>query len=127
MAEIEAFRSSLDDETLAMIDCLRGIAGSAHPALVESIKWNAPNFALGDMDCITLGVERKGGVRLVLHRGAKPRSDAGFSFEDPDGLAKWPSSDRGVMVWRDLASITRDEPKVAQLCRRWVEHISPDA
>ncbi len=62
--DIEGFRSVLDGETLAMIDRLREIVAASHPSLNEQIKWNAPSFAVGGDDRITLGVERKGGVRL---------------------------------------------------------------
>ncbi len=120
MPSVEEYRRSLDGDTRAMIDRLRAIVASAHPGLVEGIKWNAPSFALADADRITLGVERSGGVRLVLHRGATPRSNAGFSFSDDEGLAKWPAPDRGVIVWRRLAEIERDAASLASLCRRWI-------
>lgn len=124
MPSIDLFRSGLDADTLDMIDRLRAIVAAANPDLVERIKWNAPSFAIGDDDRITLGVERKGGVRLVLHRGAKPRQDPGFSFADIDGLADWPAADRGVIVWRDIAAIDRMAPALTRLCRRWLQQLA---
>jgi hypothetical protein len=121
---IDLFRSKLDADTLGMIDRLRAIVTAANPDLVERIKWNAPSFAIGDDDRITLGVERKGGVRLVLHRGSKPRQDHGFSFADVDGLADWPSRDRGVIVWRDIAAIDQMAPALTWLCRRWIQQVA---
>ena len=104
-----------------MVDVLRGIVAAAHPDLSERIKWNAPSFAIGGDDRITLGLERKGGVRLVLHRGAKARAPADFRFDDRDGLATWPSADRGVVVFADEAAIERQRPALSALCRRWIE------
>lgn len=124
MQSIHRFRSELDADTLGMIDRLRAIITAANPDLVERIKWNAPSFAIGDDDRITLGVERKGGVRLVLHRGAKPRHDPGFSFDDVDGLATWPSADRGVIVWQNVAAIDETELALRRLCRRWIEQVT---
>lgn len=124
MSSIDLFRSTLDPDTLGMIDRLRAIVVAANPDLVEHIKWNAPSFAIGDDDRITLGVERKGGLRLVLHRGAKPRRDVGFSFDDVDGLADWPSADRGVIVWRNLAAIDQMTPALILLCRRWIQQVA---
>jgi hypothetical protein len=124
--DIEGFRSALDGETLAMIDRLREIVASSHPSLIEQIKWNAPSFAVGGDDRITLGVERKGGVRLVLHRGAKLRPAEGFSFDDTAQLAKWPAADRGVMIWKDVASIDRVASQLKLICRRWIEQVGDD-
>ena len=123
MRTIQEFRNQLDGATLQMIDRLREIVAASHPSLVERFKWNAPSFAVGDEDRITLGVERKGGVRLVLHRGARPRDSSDFSFDDTDGLAEWPAGDRGVIVWRDLAAIEQVQEPLALLCRRWVEQV----
>ena len=123
MPSIEAFRAGLDPETLRTVDRLRTIIAAAHPGLVERIKWNAPSFALGDDDLVTLGLERRGGIRLVLHRGAKPKDPAGFAFDDPAGLARWPEVDRGVMVFQDLAAVEASAEAVGDLCARWVARV----
>ena len=118
---IDAFRQTLDHDTLAMIDALRGIVAGSHASLTERIKWNAPSFAVGDDDRITLGIERKGGVRIVLHRGAKPKDAAGFHFDDKAKLAKWPAPDRGVILFKDGAAIDAGRDALTDLCRRWID------
>lgn len=123
MDDVEAFRSRQHGETLAMIDRLRGIVAAANPALVERIKWNAPSFAIVDDDRITLGVAPKGGVRLVLHRGVKPKPLDGFAFDDPDGLAKWSAPDRGVIAWKTLAEIDATADALSRLCARWIAQV----
>ncbi len=124
MSPIEAFRAGLDSETLATVDRLRTIVAGAHPDLVERIKWNAPSFALGEDDLITLGLERRGGVRLVLHRGAKPKDLAGFAFDDPAGLARWPAADRGVAVFQTPDTVERQAEALRDLCARWVQRVA---
>ncbi|NBB17131.1 DUF1801 domain-containing protein [Caulobacter sp. SLTY] len=121
MSPIDTYRATLDPDTLAMVDALRGLAAAAGPALNERIKWNAPSFAIGDEDRITLGLERKGGVRVVLHRGAKAKDSAGFDFPDPDKLARWPASDRGVLTFATLAEIEMKRPALGELFARWLE------
>ena len=116
---VEAYRATLAPAVLAMVDRLRGLAAGAHPGLTERIKWNAPSFALGDEGRITLGLERKGGVRAVLHRGAKAKSD-GFAFAEPDGLAAWPAPDRGVLTFASLDEIEARADAVAGLFARWL-------
>jgi hypothetical protein len=117
---IDDFRRSLDEQTLRTVDALRNIIAAAHPELTEHVKWNAPSFALAGQDRITLGVERRGGVRVVLHRGAKPKDAANFIFSDPAGLANWPTGDRGVIVFRDSAQVADMREQLRDLCTRWL-------
>ncbi len=92
----------------------------AGPNLVESIKWNAPNFAQDGEDRITLGVERKGGVRAVLHRGAAKGGEA-IAFEDNDGLARWPTPDRGVLTFADRDAVESRRDALVKLFARWLD------
>lgn len=120
VADVERFREALNVGVLQTIDAIRAIVAHSHPGLKEGIKWNAPSFKLGDDDLITLGLERSGGVRVVLHRGAKLKAVDGFHFDDPDGLARWPSPDRGVIVFRDQADVAQRADALSNLCSRWL-------
>ena len=117
--DVEGFRAGLDSDTLAAIDALRALVVAADGSVEERIKWNAPSFAKGGDDRITLGIERKGGVRAVLHRGAKPKVDD-FSFDDPDRLAKWPAPDRGVLTFADADAVTAKGDALKDLFARWI-------
>lgn len=119
-SSVEAFRCNLDEDALSMVDALRAIISSAHSDLAESIKWNAPNFTLAGEDRITLGLERKGSVRVVIHRGAKPKDAQPFAFDDPARLAKWPAPDRGVVVFKDRADVDAHAMVLRDLCARWL-------
>lgn len=121
MAEqtVEQYRHGLDAGTRAAVDALRDIALDAHPGLDERIKWNAPSFALGGEDRITLGVAPKGGVRVVLHRGARPKEDA-FRFADEGGLARWPAPDRGVIQFADAGEVEARREALRDLFARWL-------
>lgn len=116
---VDEWRGKCAPEALAAIDALRDMARAAGPALVESIKWNAPSFALDGEDRITLGVERKGGVRAVLHRGAA-KAEGDFSSLDTDGLAAWPSPDRGVLTFADEAAVECHRHEITALFGRWL-------
>ena len=120
-AAVEEFRAGLDPVTLETVDARRGIAAATHPELAERIKWNAPSFAIGDEDRITLGIERKGGVRVVLHRGAKPKDADGFQFTDEARLAKWPTPDRGVMQFADAREVGARRDALHELFTRWLD------
>lgn len=124
MATVQDFLRGLDADTRPIVEQLRAIVASAAPSLSERIKWNAPSFALGDDDLITLGLERRGGVRLVLHRGAKPKDVSGFHFDDPAGLARWAAPDRGVLVFQSPDDVEARSELLRDLCRRWVQAVA---
>lgn len=46
----------------------------AVPDVVESVKWNSPNYALAD-DFATINLRRDDAVQLILHTGAKPKPE----------------------------------------------------
>ncbi|WP_420478466.1 DUF1801 domain-containing protein [Brevundimonas sp. FT23028] len=117
---VETWLDALSPENRTLIDRLRDLVTAAAPDLTETIKWNAPSFADGDQDRVTLGIERKGGARLVLHRGAAVRAPSGFAVEDPERLAKWPSSDRGVATFADLSAVEAKAADLEDLIHRWI-------
>ena len=123
---VESYRATLAPDILAAVDRLRALAVAAHPGLTEQIKWNAPSFALAGEDRITLGVAPRGGVRVVLHRGAKATDAADFRFDDPDRLAAWPAPDRGVLTFRDDGEIAAKSAAVQDLFARWLAATAPD-
>lgn len=118
--DISGFLDTLDEGPRKTIETLRAIVRRAHPDIEEGFKWNAPNFTLNGQDRITLGIVRNGGVRIVLHRGSKPQALNGFTFDDPEGLMKWPEADRGVLILKDDADAARVEDKLVALCTRWL-------
>lgn len=120
MSEVDQWRADCAPDALAIVDALRALIRDGGPGLVETIKWNAPNFAQGGQDRITLGLERDGSVRAVLHRGAA-KQDGGFVFEDCAGLAKWPSPDRGVMKFKSVEAVNGIRAELVDLFSRWLE------
>ena len=77
-----------------MINVLRQAILAADPAIVETEKWNSPNFVFNGVDRVTLRVHPKGGVQVIFHRGTAKRLDvADFHFDDPS-LTELPKSVR---------------------------------
>lgn len=77
------------------------------------MKWNAPSYA----DRVTMRLHPGPRVELVLHRGAKPRELAGFTFDDPGGRVAWAAPDRGVVVLTGPADL---DDGLTDLVRRWL-------
>ena len=118
---VERYLRSLPPATRELVDAVRDIIRQSHPGLTEHIKWNAPSFCHRGEDRITMGIERKGGVRIVLHRGARATDNADFAFPDPEGLARWPAPDRGVILIADRAVAAQQRDAMTALFRRWIE------
>ncbi|MBP7335526.1 DUF1801 domain-containing protein [Niveispirillum sp.] len=118
--DVEAFLDDLSPQARQVAHGLRALIRAVHPGLTEQVKWNAPSFALDGQDLLTLGVQRDGTIRLVLHRGAKVKDNDGFHVDDPLKLAQWPAPDRGVVIVRDAAALAAMEVGLTDLVRRWV-------
>jgi hypothetical protein len=120
-AQIGAFRATLDPNALATVDALRSLIMAIDQPLVEEFKWNAPSFRLEDEHRVTLGIERDGSVRMVLHRGVSQKDTQDFEFRDPLKLAHWPAKDRGVLKFRSLQDVTSQRDVLKSLVSRWLE------
>lgn len=120
MSDVDEYRLGLRPPLLAMVDALRNIVHGSYDGLNERIKWNAPSFAIGDEDRITLGIARNGAVRMVLHRGAKAKDSSDYRFDDHNRLASWVASDRGVIMFADIAEIEAKNAALSDLCSRWL-------
>ena len=122
MSNVEAFIAAMEP-TLAReaVAAVRRLVLAAHEGVTEHIKWNGPSFCHGGDDRITVGLDRTGAVRVVLHRGAKVKDASNFVFEDEDGLVKWAARDRGVVMFADLADVEARGVAFSRLAHRWIE------
>ena len=100
-----------------LIEELRAAVLAADPRIVENVKWNSPNFTLDGQDRVTLRANPKGGVQVILHRGAK-KADGDFRIDDPSGRLTWPSNDRAILAVTEPG----DADLVTDLVRRWTAH-----
>lgn len=119
--QVDAYLAGLDGEAKAITALLRTLALGARGDVTEHIKWNAPSFCVEGDDRITLGLERSGGVRVVLHRGAKAKDMAGFRFADESGLVRWAAADRGVLMFRTEAEVAGHHEVLRDLFARWLD------
>ena len=116
---IDTYLNNLVPDARQMIEALRTIVRTALPNAVETLKWNAPSFAVDGEDRVSLGLGRKGEARLVLHRGAKRRTLINLTAVDQTALASWPAPDRGVVTFRDLEAVRARQAELIGLCSRW--------
>lgn len=122
--------SRLDDSATAHVDAMghprreqieraRRAVLDADERLVESVKWNAPSYAI-DEHLVTLRLRPGDRIEVILHRGARVRSDTVVPVLDDDHL-EWRAPDRAVRV---LAP--GDDPAVlTPLVERWLAAVAP--
>ena len=123
-ASVAEFLDALSPQRRSEAEALRSIVTAAHPGLVETIKWNSPNYSLGDTDLLTMNVPRSGALRLILHRGTSHAEDKGAAPEfdsDPTGLLTWHSNIRASlrMPASDAPASAHDD--MVAVVRAWVE------
>ena len=102
-----------------LVVALRAAILAADPQLEENVKWNSPNFSHNGEDRVTLRLNPKGGVQVILHRGAK-KLDSAFELDDPTGELEWRGHDRAILSVVDEDDATRLAPKLTELVARWI-------
>ena len=101
---------------------LTAIIAAALPEATQGIKWNAPSFAVGGRDLVTLNLPPTGGqVRVIFHRGAKATDTRTGNrlLPDPDPRLTWPSDQRAIACFNEGAPVDADF--LARTCRAWVD------
>ena len=102
-----------------LIAVLRAAIMDADPRIEENVKWNSPNFSIDGTDRVTLRLNPKGGVQVILHRGAK-KDDSSFGVDDPTGELEWRGHDRAILSVADEADAHRVAPQLTELVARWI-------
>jgi hypothetical protein len=114
------FMATLEHVRRDEIDVLRAAISGVDADLVEKIKWNAPSFGYGADDRVTLRLQPRDCLDIVLHRGVAKRSDV-FEFDDFTGLVDWKTTDRGVIRISDRAMLDARLPDIVALVSAWLE------
>ncbi len=113
---------ALDPEQRAQVEDYRSVIRRACPSAIETIKWNAPSYALDGEHRVTFNVvNRARRVQLVLHLGVGRRETKGAPpvMVDPFELVEWISDIRGVLGFTTRAELAAHEGEVEQILRAW--------
>jgi len=117
---VDAFMEALDHPRKGDVEEVRRLILSADAGITEQVKWNAPSFCIGGDDRITLRLQPRNQVQVIFHRGAKAKSAEGFTFADPDKLAKWMAPDRGMVDFKESADLSARKAAFLDMVRRWI-------
>lgn len=118
---VDDWMAGFDHPAKAGVERLRRLLLAAHEGLGEHIKWNGPSFRHQGDDRITIGLDPKGAIRVILHRGVKVKEAEGFAFDDPSGLIRWAAPDRGVITLKDAQAVEAHAGALSDIAHRWIE------
>lgn len=122
-AAVTAFLEALDHPLKAEIVAVRADILALDPAIGEGIKWKAPTFRARD-DFATVNLRSTETLQLILHLGAKVRSDPPkLAIDDPAGLLKWLAKDRAMATLGAGAAFEASRPPFAALLRQWLTYV----
>jgi hypothetical protein len=117
---VAVYLDGVPEPTRAALTELCRIIASSDPRVRAEIKWNAPSFAIDD-HFATTGVLKGGGVRLVLHTGARRRTAAKkIVIDDPEKLLDWRDADRAIAVFADARDVQQQERALGVILDEWI-------
>ena len=111
-------------EMLEQVNALRKLITDTEPSVVESLKWNAPNFSIGGEDRLTLNLMNKEGkLKLILHMGSAKKENKNGQpvLADDHGLVQWNSDIRGMITFADVKDINSKIQALQQVIVAWLK------
>ena len=121
-SEVTTFLDKLKHPLRKEIDEVRAIILSSGAGLEENIKWNGPNYSVGEDDRVTMRIQPSKQIQLVLHRGAKvlkqPKSKL---IDDSSNLLDWKGNDRAVISLKSMDDIKSAKKTLGIIVKKWVE------
>lgn len=121
---VTAFMRDLDHPRKRDIEAVRQILLGVAPEIHEGIKWNGPSFRTKDYFA-TVFLRDTDRVRLILHRGAKPKADSarGMRLADPAGLVEWLAKDRCFVTVGKGRDIAVRRAALEAIVREWLRQL----
>lgn len=88
----------------------------------EDIKWNGPNYSIGENDRITMRIQPpKKQTQLIFHRGAKKQAQP----TDPliaskSKLLQWKENDRAIIAFQSSKEIENGTADLKEIITEWI-------
>ena len=119
--EVTLFLDHLNHPLRSDIEALRLLILSADDRLVESIKWNAPNYGIGGEDRITMRIQPPRQIQVIFHRGAKKLDQPSTRIiEDKARLLVWKENDRAVATFKTLTDMEKSRRDFVKIIQDWI-------
>ncbi len=121
--DVATYMEQLQHPLVDAVEILRAILGGIDSRVVESIKWNAPSYAIGD-HFATMNLHHPERVQVVLHGGARPRGDlASLAIADPSKMLSWAAPDRATVDFAHVKEIEAQRQAFEAILRQWIAQV----
>lgn len=122
-SEVTEFLDTLNHPFREEIEYLRSCILSADKQLTENIKWNGPNYCVGDADRITMRIQPPAKqVQLIFHRGAKKQGQpADKLISNKSKLLTWKENDRAIITFKSLQDIEQAKEELTAIVQEWIK------
>lgn len=118
--EVTQFLDALNHPFRQDIEAVRKIIFDVREDLTENIKWNGPNYRVGDEDRVSMKVLPAKSFYLIFHIGAKVKAEPKERLLSEDyKLLTWKSNDRAVLDFKTPADFEKAKPYLSQLVKNW--------
>lgn len=124
---VDDYLAALQHPQKAELEAVRAVVMSADPSIHEGVKWNAPSFWRGEWFA-TFHLRARGGLMLIIHRGAKARSAEPTPYvEDPEEVLQWITNDRCSVMFESMTAVQQKAAPLRAAIKRWVKRMAADA
>ncbi len=120
--EVTTFLDKLNHPFRQEIEAVRNVILNAQPGLSENIKWNGPNYSIGNQDRITMNIQPpKKQVLIIFHCGAKTREQPKERLvQDPSSILTWKGNDRCIATFRSMDDISEKKNALTNIVQEWI-------
>lgn len=121
--EVSAFLDAMNHPLREEIERLRHLIMNATPGLSENIKWNGPNYCVGENDRITMKIQPPKQIQLIFHRGAKKQDQPKDKIiSSTSKLLTWKENDRAIAAFKNSAEIEAGKEELKTIVDAWIKN-----
>jgi hypothetical protein len=123
-ASVDALLAARAHPLGAELQALRRIILEADERIRESVKWNAPSYAIEE-HFATFNLRRDDRLQIILHTGAKKRAEKlAVRIDEPALTLEWLDSDRALLELRSMDEITKSREAILNVLRQWIAQVA---
>ncbi|MEZ4920599.1 MAG: DUF1801 domain-containing protein [Saprospiraceae bacterium] len=120
-SEVSNFLDKKNHPLRTEIDLLRYLILIASPDLVETVKWNGPNYSVQGLDRITMKIFPPKKIQLVFHTGAaKTAQPEHRILSTKSNLLVWKENNRAIASFSNQNEIKSLHTDILQIVADWV-------
>lgn len=120
--EVSTFLNELNHPLKEEIELLRNIILNSNKTLTENIKWNAPNYVVGDNDRVTLKINPPKNILVILHCGAKSQTQPTEKLITHNCKAlSWKGNNRAIITLNNKQDIITYKNDIVEIVNLWLD------